>query len=226
MADFQTSEDKLKIGKDKKDAADEAFKQGQTAKALMEYHGALLYLLGLNKDAMGVAAGNPAPPVDRDAPKEKDRSLSTLFIWAGSLICVSKVDILVEKIYANMSACHIKNGNWKRALETADKALAKDENNYKAMYRKGKALAEQGYIERAIRVLEDLKKKSTNEKDVAAAESELVRLRADEKEKEKANNKKLKGFLSRDKGKKAETGAEELIEPIQSAKIEELPDDA
>jgi hypothetical protein len=29
---------------------------------------------------------------------------------------------MVEKIYANMSACHMKNGNWKRAAETADKA--------------------------------------------------------------------------------------------------------
>ena len=28
---------------------------------------------------------------------------------------------MVEKIYANMSACHTKNGNWKRAAETADK---------------------------------------------------------------------------------------------------------
>jgi tetratricopeptide (TPR) repeat protein len=28
---------------------------------------------------------------------------------------------MLEKIYSNMAACHIKNGNWKRALETADK---------------------------------------------------------------------------------------------------------
>jgi FK506-binding protein 8 len=28
---------------------------------------------------------------------------------------------MVEKIYANQSACHIKNGNWKRALEAAEK---------------------------------------------------------------------------------------------------------
>ncbi|KAJ7067063.1 TPR-like protein [Mycena amicta] len=180
MADFQTSADKLKIGKDKKEAADEAFKQGKTAEALMGYHGALLYLLGLDKNALGVASGNPAPPVassSADAPKEKTE------------------------------------------------ALAKDENNYKAMFRKGKALAEQGYFERAIKVLEELKKKSTNDKDLAAADAELVRLRAEDKEKEKANNKKLKGFLSRDKGKKTE-GADDLIEPIQSATIEEIPDDA
>ena len=28
---------------------------------------------------------------------------------------------MLEKIYSNMSACHIKNGNWKRVVETADK---------------------------------------------------------------------------------------------------------
>lgn len=27
----------------------------------------------------------------------------------------------IEKVYNNMSACHIKQGNWQRALETADK---------------------------------------------------------------------------------------------------------
>nr|GAT50759.1 TPR-like protein [Mycena chlorophos] len=211
MPDFSlmTSADKLQAGREKKDAADEAFKQGKLTEALMGYHSALMLLNGLNKDALGMAAGadRPAAPASPDAPKEK-----------------TEIDILVEKIYANQSACHIKNGNWKRAQECAEKALAKDANNFKAMYRKGKALAEQGYIERAIRVLEELKTKSDNDKDRAAAESELVRLRAQEKEKERANNKKLKGFLSRDKGKKADAG--ELIEPIQSAKIEELPDDA
>lgn len=28
----------------------------------------------------------------------------------------------MEKIYANMAACHMKNENWKRVVETADKA--------------------------------------------------------------------------------------------------------
>lgn len=33
------------------------------------------------------------------------------------------MDDILEKIYANMSACHLKNQNWKRALETADKVV-------------------------------------------------------------------------------------------------------
>lgn len=35
----------------------------------------------------------------------------------------AQIDDILEKIYANMSACHIKKGNWKRAVETADKVI-------------------------------------------------------------------------------------------------------
>ena len=38
-----------------------------------------------------------------------------------SEVIIVQVDDIVEKIYANMSACHLKNENWKRAVETADK---------------------------------------------------------------------------------------------------------
>jgi tetratricopeptide (TPR) repeat protein len=71
-----------------------------------------------------------------------------------------QADELVEKVYANMSACHIKRENWKRAQETAEKALAKNPKNYKAMYRRGKALGEQGFFERAEKILEELIKES------------------------------------------------------------------
>jgi tetratricopeptide (TPR) repeat protein len=71
-----------------------------------------------------------------------------------------QVDELVEKVYANMSACHIKRENWKRAQETADKALAKNPANYKAMFRCGKALGEQGFFERAEKILEEIIKQS------------------------------------------------------------------
>jgi hypothetical protein len=36
-------------------------------------------------------------------------------------------------------------------------ALAKNENNYKALFRKGKALGEQGFFEKAEKILVDLK---------------------------------------------------------------------
>lgn len=75
-----------------------------------------------------------------------------------------QADDLVEKVYANMSACHIKRENWKRAQETAEKALAKNPKNYKAMFRRGKALGEQGYFERAEQILEELIKESPSGK--------------------------------------------------------------
>jgi tetratricopeptide (TPR) repeat protein len=71
-----------------------------------------------------------------------------------------QADDLIEKIYANMSACHIKRENWRRAQETAEKALAKNPTNYKAMFRRGKAIGEQGFFERAEKILEEIIKKS------------------------------------------------------------------
>ena len=97
----------------------------------------------------------------------------------------------MEKIYANMAACHLKAENWKRAIESADKvyvlpttsqplrsfrpshrvhqaltlvchlqALAKNADNTKALFRKGKAQGELGFFEKALKTLEDVKKKN------------------------------------------------------------------
>jgi hypothetical protein len=41
------------------------------------------------------------------------------------VLIVVQVDEIVEKIYANMSACHLNQKNWQRALETADKVRYK-----------------------------------------------------------------------------------------------------
>ena len=117
-----------------------------------------------------------------------------------------------------MSACHTKRENWKRAQETAEKALARNPKNYKAMFRRGKALGEQGYFERAEKILEELIKESPAGKlallrscwravvsyrisilydsDAPAAAAELKRLRAIDKAKEKEHNQKLRGMYS------------------------------
>ena len=73
-----------------------------------------------------------------------------------------------------MAACHIKNGNWKRVIDTADKvlhfflpvhwitsfevaqALAKNSKNTKALFRKGKALGELGFFEKSEKMLEEV----------------------------------------------------------------------
>jgi hypothetical protein len=81
------------------------------------------------------------------------------------------------------------------------------------MYRKGKALGELGYFEKAVQILEQLKKESPNGKllckygfivhnidlnriDAPSAEAELTRLRAIDKARERKANQKLKGWCS------------------------------
>jgi len=195
---------KLATAKQKKDAADQAFKLGNVKDALKSYHEALMYLLGLDKNALQ-SLGMSAPPPPHDASKGKERT---------------EVDEILEKIYANMSACHLKNQNWKRALETADKALAKNENNYKAMFRKGKALGEQGFFDKAVTVLEDLKKK--NPTDITLVSQEIARLRALDNERERVHKQKMKGFLNKADKKGAFLSDDPASTESKSAFIEEV----
>ncbi|KAA1467621.1 TPR-like protein [Dentipellis sp. KUC8613] len=180
---------KLGIAKQKKDAGDQAFKAGNLKEALMGYHQSLLYLQGIDKSGLKTAL---APPVAEASGAEKEKT---------------EVDEMIEKIYANMSACHIKQENWKRAQETAEKALAKNPDNFKALFRKGKALGEQGYFERAESILEEVARK--NPADAAGVNAELSRLRAIDKERERVHNQKLKGWLNRESKKPAKAVADE-----------------
>ena len=90
-------------------------------------------------------------------------------------------------------------------------ALAKNPDNYKAQFRKGKAQAEMGYIEKALVTLEDLIKKDESREfylgillhllqpvaEKAAITAEIARIKAADKEREKKHNQKFKGFLNR-----------------------------
>lgn len=169
---------KLEVAALKKDVGDRAFKAGDLKAALRGYHESLLYLQGIDKS--GLKSALSPPSADGSLPQQK-----------------TAADEMMEKIYANMSACHIKQENWKRAVETADKALSKNDANYKAVFRKAKALGELGFFERAEPLLEDLIKKSPS--DAPAATAELARLRAMDKERDRAHKQKLKGWLNRDK---------------------------
>ncbi|KAJ3881046.1 hypothetical protein F5051DRAFT_398267 [Lentinula edodes] len=171
---MSSTEEKFEIAKKQKETGDQAFKDGKAKEALTSYHGALMYAQGLDKNAFkSMGMTEPA-----EAGKEK-----------------TEVDELLEKIYNNMSACYMKIGNWKRTQETAEKVLSKNETNYKAMYRKAKALAEQGYLERAYKLFSDLITKNPSE--ATLYEQELARYKAIDAQREKANNAKLKGFLNK-----------------------------
>ncbi|KAF8273249.1 hypothetical protein EI94DRAFT_1716220 [Lactarius quietus] len=192
--DPSITESKLQISREKKAVGDAAFKAGNIPDALRAYHEVLLYVEGLDR-AGGVASVLKSGS-GGGAEERKDRT---------------EADDLMEKVYANMSACHIKRENWKRAQETAEKALAKNPKNYKAMFRRAKALGEQGYSERAEKILEELIRQSPA--DSSAATAELRRLRAIDKERQKAHNQKLKGWLNRGG---LEIPAAEVVEEISS----------
>ncbi|KAH7106213.1 hypothetical protein BKA62DRAFT_686370 [Auriculariales sp. MPI-PUGE-AT-0066] len=177
---------KLNQGKELKDKADAAFKAGDVKAALMGYHQSLLWVQGLDKSAL---PGYAAPD-----PNSKNQQKS-------------EIDDILEKIHSNMSACHVKNGNWKRAMESADKAIAKNDKNYKAIFRKGKALGELGYFEKAEKLLTQLKK--DNPTDEAIIDAELARQHAKDKERERIHSKKFRGFLS---NKKLSTSTSESSE--------------
>ncbi|KAG9015626.1 Cullin-3 [Tulasnella sp. 427] len=172
-------ERKLNIGKQKKGAADECFKSGDVKGALRNYHEALLYLQGLDKNAMSAMAGSLAEP-----GKEKK----------------TESDVLIEKIQSNICACHIKNGNWKRAEETANQVLKKNPDNQKAKLRKAKALAGQGFAEKAVAILEELHNANPDDAEISR---ELVKAKEADKAATARGFKKFKGFLSRASGENA-----------------------
>jgi len=88
----------------------------------------------------------------------------------------------------------MKQGNWQRTVECADKALKKNPDNFKAMFRKGKALGEQGFFDKAKKLLLEQKKK--NPEDEAIVDAEISRLAAIDAERTRAHKKKMKGFLA------------------------------
>lgn len=145
---------------------------------------ALLYLRGLNSNTSEVVAG----PYGEKAPPSKEKV---------------EINETMGKVYSNMSACLIKQGKWQRAIDSADKALALNENNFKAMFRKGKALGELGFFEKSSTLLDTLLEK--NPADAPTINAEIARFKVKEKSLEKAANEKLRGFLNREKSTLAPT---------------------
>ncbi|CAE6461260.1 unnamed protein product [Rhizoctonia solani] len=191
-------EQKLATGKEKKAAGDECFRSGDYKGALRAYHEAGLYLNGLDKSLLPALTGGvaPEPEAKPGAPQPK-----------------TEADELLEKIWTNMAACHLKGGNYKRVIELADKALKKNENNSKAKYRKAKAFAAQGYTEKAIDILEDLLKQDPND---AAMKKDLEDIKAKQAAIEKKGMSKFKGMYNRPPKEDKSEAAEDKVEEIKS----------
>ncbi|KAG1744141.1 uncharacterized protein EDB91DRAFT_1124701 [Suillus paluster] len=185
-AELSTVESKVATARSKKDTGDAAFKAGDVKSALRSYHETLLYLHGIDKNALK-SLGMAAP----------SSSTSAVDQAAGAKDVLTEADLMLEKVYANMSACHIKQENWKRAVDTADKALSKNPANSKALFRKAKALGELGFFEKAETALNEIKKVAPNE--APMADAELARQKSMDRERQKAHDQKMRGWLSREK---------------------------
>ncbi|KAH8117875.1 hypothetical protein DFH11DRAFT_863760 [Phellopilus nigrolimitatus] len=155
-------------GKELKDAGDKLFKS-DPKEALKKYHTSLLYFRGLTRT-------NPVGANQSTDSKPK-----------------SKLDEELGKVYSNMSACHLRLSSYERTIETADKALQLNKENYKALFRKAKALGELGFFEKAEPILNDLLTKNSAE--ASTIKIELESLRAKDRERERKQNQKLRGFL-------------------------------
>jgi len=191
------AETNLATGKEKKDAGDQSFRNGDLKSALLSYHQALMYLQGIDKQSLpGIG-----PILSRPTPEGGDSKESGNTSQLPETR--TEADEMIEKIYSNMSACHMKNANWKRALDCAERALKKNPQNDKALFRKGKSLGELGWVERAEKTFSELK--ARNPSDAQIVEQELARMKLQDAEREKKANQKFRGFLSRDKGKEKET---------------------
>ncbi|KAH9940966.1 hypothetical protein B0H21DRAFT_753811, partial [Amylocystis lapponica] len=140
---------KLAVAKEKKDVGDVAFKAGDVKNALRSYHEALMYLKGIDKQALSPVTAMTGSVVDGAAAAKPK----------------TEADEMLEKIYSNMCACHLKQNNWKRAVETADKAISQNENNYKALFRKAKALGELGFFEKAEKILRTCYRRTQQERE-------------------------------------------------------------
>jgi len=193
----QETEAKLQTGREKKEGGDKAFKEGDTKAALRLYHEAMMYVQGVDKSVLSAVEGST---------DSNDKSKKT------------EADVLLEKIQSNICACHIKNENWKRALESANQILKKTPDNKKALLRKGKALLGQGFPEKAVIVFEGLVKQDPNDAEV---KRELAAARVADKAATSQGLKKFKGFLNRPSKETDEV--EEVTNVLEESRIEEVP---
>lgn len=83
----------------------------------------------------------------------------------------SNIESLRIILYNNLAGCHLVRENFEFVIDLCDKVLAKDENNVKALYRRGVAYGRLGNIEKSV---PDLKKVITIEPHNAAAKEQFA----------------------------------------------------
>ncbi|KAG8880817.1 hypothetical protein FRB97_000408 [Tulasnella sp. 331] len=212
------TEAKLKIGREKKEGGDKAFKE-----ALRQYHEVSLIAF-INATPTAPVAGELNPHLmdaHRHAPTDATThsAVDQLAKTEDGKSPKTEADILLEKLQSNICACHIKNENWKRAVETANQILKKSPENKKALLRKGKGLLGQGFTEKAIDVFQALEKQDPEDAEV---KRELAAARAADKAATSKGLKKFKGFLNRPGASGSSGDVEEVTNVLEVSRIEEV----
>ncbi|KAF9306451.1 hypothetical protein BGZ74_005829 [Mortierella antarctica] len=181
-----TMEEKIKAALAHKDQGNEAFKQGDMKQALTQYHHAVLGLSGLDNKMTGMSMLSGMPP----APGAPESSSSGS---GGSATDDQKNEIKTNLavVYSNMGACHLKNQNYKRAIEVCNKALQYDPANVKAKFRRAQAKLQEGNLAGAEADLNSLGE------GVPGVKAELEKLKKKSKDADEKQRKTMGGFLSR-----------------------------
>ncbi|KAF9901304.1 hypothetical protein EC991_006286 [Linnemannia zychae] len=168
-------QEKMNTALANKDQGNEAFKNGDIKKALTQYHMAVFGLSGLDNQMSGMPMMSAMQP---QAGMATDDQKSVI-----------KTNLAV--VYSNMGACHLKNNNYKRAIEVCDTALKHDPTNVKAKFRRAQAKLAEGNLAGAEADLNALGEK------VPGVKAELDKLKKRNKDAEDKQRKSMGGFLSR-----------------------------
>ncbi|KAF9922922.1 hypothetical protein FBU30_006959 [Linnemannia zychae] len=161
----QGIEEKMANALANKDQGNEAFKNGDIKKGLS----------GLDNQMSGVPMMSAMQPQNSMATDDQKN--------------VIKTNLAV--VYANMGACHLKNNNYKRAIEVCDTALKHDPNNVKAKFRRAQAKLAEGNLAGAEADLIALGEK------VPGVKAELEKLKKKNRDADEKQRKAMGGFLSR-----------------------------
>ncbi|KAG0053971.1 hypothetical protein BGZ83_000115 [Gryganskiella cystojenkinii] len=171
-----TVQEKIADALNNKDLGNEAFKNNDIKKALMQYHLAVLGLSGLDNQMAGMPMMSSVKPQEGGAVNDTQKS---------------EIKSNLAVVYSNMGACHLKNANYKRAIEVCTTALKHDPNNVKAKFRRAQAKLGEGNLAGAEADLTALGDK------VPGVKQELEKLKKKYKEQDDKQRKTLGGFLSR-----------------------------
>jgi len=137
---FSEVADKLRSANELKEAGNEFFRNGEYQKAVGKYTKVFAYTSGLKMPPF--IGGDESKVISRGRPDiSKDES--------------STIDAITLSTNLNLAACYVKLKDGEKAFKFAEKAVAADQKNPKAFFRRGQAWQLKGDFDNAEK---DLKK--------------------------------------------------------------------